>query len=81
MKTKDQFPFGIIDFRNIPGSTFEGTISTLFNEGFMAKFNDYASPKLREPDVWLWIMDGRRSEQVYGIVRTLQPEYVVTKSY
>ena len=77
----DRFPFGIIDFRSIPGSTFEGTMSTPFYEPFMSKFVEYASPKLREVDIWLWIVEDRRAEQVYEIVRKMQPDYAVSKSH
>ena len=77
----DRFPFGMIDFRNIPGSSFEGTMSTPFYEPFLSKFVDYASPKFREVDIWLWIVEDRRAEQVYEIVRKLQPDYAVSKSH
>lgn len=81
LKAKDRFPFAILDFRNIPGSSFEGTMSTPFYEPFLTKFNDYGSPRLREPDVWLWMVEDRRAEQVYDIVRKMQPEYVVSKAH
>ena len=81
IKANDHFPFALIDFRNIPGSSFEGTMSTLFHEQFMAKFVDYASPKLREVDIWLWIVEDRRAEQVHEIARKLHPEYAVSKSH
>jgi hypothetical protein len=80
-KAGGRFPFGMIDFRNIPGSSFEGTMSTLFYDPFLSKFVDYASPKFREIDVWLWIVEDRRAEQVYDLVRKLQPEYAVSKSH
>ena len=38
---------------------------------------DYASPKFREVDIWLWIVEDRRAEQVYEIVLKLHPEYAV----
>jgi hypothetical protein len=77
----DRFSFGLIDFRNILGHTFEGTMSTPFYEGFMPKFVEYTSPKLREVDVWLWIVEDRRAEHVFEIVRKLQPDYTVSKSH
>ena len=61
-RARDRFPFGMIDFRNNPGSSFEGTMSTLFHEPFMSKFADYASTKLREIDIWLWIVEDRRAK-------------------
>ena len=80
-KAGDRFPFGMIDFRNIPGSSFEGTMSTLFYDPFLSKFVDYASPKFREIDIWLWIVEDRRAEQVFDLARKLQPEYAVSKSH
>ena len=50
-RARDRFPFAIIDFRNIPGSSFLGTMSTLFHEFFMSKFVVYASPKLKNIDI------------------------------
>ena len=80
-KARDRFPLGFIDFRNVPGSSFEGTMSTLFYDPFLSKFVDYASPKFREVDIWIWIVEDRRSEQVFTLVRKLQPEYAVSKSH
>ena len=40
-KAGDHFPFAMLDFRNIPGSSFEGTMSTPFYEPFFSKFVDY----------------------------------------
>lgn len=80
-KAKDRFSFALLDFRNIPGSSFEGTMSVPFYEPFLSKFVEYASPRLREPEVWLWIVEDRRAEQVYEIARKLQPEYAVSKSH
>lgn len=68
-KTKNWFPFRIINFRKIPRSLFEGTMSILFYEPFVLKLVDYANTKLRELDIWLWIVEDRRTEQVYEIVR------------
>ena len=47
----------------------------------MSKFVEYASPKLREVDIWLWTVEDRRAEQVYEIVRKMQPDYAVSKSH
>jgi hypothetical protein len=60
LRAKEHFHFALIDFKNIPSSSFEGTMSTLFHEPFLAKFVDYASPKLREIDTWLWIVEDKR---------------------
>ena len=48
---RDRFPFGMIDFKNIPRSSFEGTMSTPFYEPFLLKFLDYASLKFKEVDI------------------------------
>ena len=83
MRTKagDRFPFGMIDFRNIPGASFEGTKSTRFYEPFLSKFVDYANPKFREVNVWLWIVGDRRAKLVYKMVQNLKPKYAVLKSH
>ena len=46
-------------------------MSTPFYKPFMSKFVEYANPKLREVDKWLWIVEDRRAEQVFEIVRKL----------
>ena len=80
-KAEGRFPFGMIDFRNIPYGSTEGAMSSLFYEKFIAKFVDYGSPRFREVDVWMWIVEDRKSEQVYDLVRKLQPDYAVSKSH
>lgn len=81
IKAGDKFPFSLIDFRNIPGGSIEGAMSSPFYEPFFSKFVDYASPRLREVDIWLWIVEDKKSEQVYELVRRLQPDYAVSKSH
>ena len=44
-------------------------MSTFFYEPFVLKLVDYANTKLRELDIWLWIVKDRRTEEVYEIVR------------
>lgn len=80
-KIKDWFLFAILDFRNVPCSSFEGTMSMPFYEPFLTKFNEYASPMLREPDLWLWIVEDKMAEQVYDIVRKMLPEYAMSKTH
>src|ERR1700737_2742336 len=65
-------PHGEVRDRNIPGSSFKRTMSTLFYDPFLSKFVDYASPKFREIDIWLWIVEDRRAEQVFELARKLQ---------
>lgn len=82
VKANDHISFALLDFRNIPGHTFEGSMSTPFYESFMAKFVDYGCPRMKEPAVWLWIVEDRRAEQVFELVtRKMQPEYAVTKCH
>ena len=80
-KIGDRFSFGMIDFRNILGSSFEGTMSTLFYEPFLFQCVNYVSPKFKEINIWLWIVEDKRTEQVYKLVRKLQLEYAVSKSH
>jgi hypothetical protein len=56
-------------------------MSTLFHKPVLAKLVDYATPKLGEINIWLWIVEYRRAEQVYDIVRKLQLEYAVSESH
>jgi hypothetical protein len=50
-------PFGIIDFRCILGCTRQGIKGMPFYEPFMSKFVSFKSPDIREPHVWLWVVD------------------------
>jgi hypothetical protein len=43
-------------------------MSILFHEPFMARFIEYASPRLREINIWMWIMEYRKTKQVHEIV-------------
>ena len=81
VKIEDRFPFGLIDWRLVPGGAIEGAISCLFYKPFFTKLVYYGSPRFWEIDIWLWIVEDRRAEQVYEIVRKLQPEYAVSKSH
>ncbi len=81
LKAGDRFPFSIIDFRCIPGGSIEGAMSCPFYEPFIAKFVEYGCPRFREVDIWLWIVEDSKSEQVYELVRKLQPDYAVSKSH
>jgi len=81
VKAQDRFPFSIVDFRNIPGGSIEGAMSCPFYEPFLTKFMDYGCPRFREVDIWLWIVEDRKAEQVYEVVRKLQPEYAFSKSH
>ena len=80
IKARDGFPFSMIDFENIPGGSIEGAMSCPFYKPFITKFVDYGCPWFREVDIWFWIVEDRKSEQVYEIVCKLQPEYAVLKS-
>ena len=71
IRAGDRFPFSLSDFRNIHGGSIEGAMSSPFYEPFFSKFADYGSPRLREVDIWLWIVEDMKSEQVYELVRKL----------
>ena len=81
VRAGDRFPFGLIDFRNAPGGAIKGAISCPFYEPFLTKFADYGSPRLREVDIWVFVVEDRMAEQVYEIVRKLQPDYAYSKSH
>ena len=80
-KVKDRFLFTIMDFGNLSSWAFEGRMNTPFYKPFTSKVIEYTSPKLREPKVWLWIVENMRIEQVYKIVRKLQMDYDGMKSH
>ena len=44
-------------------------MNTPFYNPFLAKFLEYASPKMKEPDVWLWIVEDKRAEHIYKIMK------------
>ena len=73
-KAEGHLQFRMIDFRNIPYGSTEGAMSSLFYNLFLTKFVDYGRARFREVDVWLWIIENRKSEQVYDLVRKLQPD-------
>ena len=50
-------PFAMIDFRGIPGSSRQGARGMPFYEPFMTRFAEHRSPAMREPHVWLWIVE------------------------
>lgn len=80
-KAGGKFPFGLIDFRNIPYGSTEGAMSSPFYDKFITKFVDYGCPRFREVDIWLWIVEDKKSEQVYELVRKLQSDYTVHKAH
>lgn len=81
VKAGDRFPFALMDFRNIPGHTIGGSIDAPFYEFFMPKFIEYGCPRFREVDIWLWIVEDVKAEQLYELVKRLQPDYAVSKSH
>lgn len=80
-KAGGRFPFGMIDFRNIPYGSTEGAMTSPFYDRFLAHFVDYGCPRFREVDIWLWIVEDKKSEQVYELVRKLQSDYAVSKAH
>lgn len=61
LKAKDHISFALLEFRNYMGSSLKGAMSTPFYNPFLAKFVKYASPKMKEPDVWLWIVEDKKN--------------------
>ena len=74
-------PFAVIDFRSIPGASSRGTKDLPFYNPFMAKFMDYKSPNMREPHVWLWIVEQEKLPDIMQLYdSTIKFEYSVYQS-
>jgi hypothetical protein len=74
-------PFGIIDFRCIPGCGRQGIKGMPFYEPFMSKFVAFKSPSIREPHVWLWISDHERLAAVTDFYEAhIKHEYILFHS-
>ena len=74
-------PFAVIDFRGIPGAYKQGAQGEPFYNPFMAKFMDYKSPTMREPHVWLWIVETERLSVVTDLYEnTIKFEYNIFHS-
>ena len=75
------FPFAVIDYRMVPGSHTKGDMSSPFFDQFMKAFVKFKSPNMHEPEVWLWIVDAERQEQVHDLYRsTLSDQYTIHRS-
>jgi hypothetical protein len=61
LNAKDHISFALLEFMNYMGSSLKGIMSTPFYNPFLAKFVEYASPKMKEPDVWLWIVEDKKT--------------------
>lgn len=59
--------FAILDFRGIPGAWKTGSADSAFYEPFYTAFKKYRSPHIREPHVWLWIVDVDKAAQVMNL--------------
>ena len=69
-------PFALIDFRGIPGAYRQGGVDMPFYEPFMTKFQEHKSPGMREPHVWLWIVEQEKLPVVTGLYdKTVKHEY------
>ena len=69
-------PFAVIDFRGIPGAYKQGAQGEPFYNPFMAKFMDHKSPTMREPHIWLWIVETERLSVVTDLYEnTIKFEY------
>lgn len=63
---KYHISFALLDFRNIMRSMLEGTMSTPFYDPFLTKFIECTCPRMKEPNVWLWIVGDKKAEQLYS---------------
>ena len=74
-------PFAIIDFRTLPGVNKTKPAGVAFYNPFMAKFQEFKSPAMREPRVWLWIVDAERLPAVVELYEaTIKYEYNIYHS-
>lgn len=73
-------PFAIMDFRSIPGSYRQPPPGQHFYTPFMNKFIDYKSPAMREPHVWLWVVEQEKVPAVLELYETLKFEYNIFQS-
>jgi hypothetical protein len=74
-------PFALIDFRSIPGAKVRGTKDMPFYNPFMGKFMEYKSPAMREPHVWLWIVEQERLSDILELYeKTIKFEYSIYHS-
>ena len=65
-------PFALIDFRGIPGGSRQGGVDMPFYNPFISKFIEYKSPAIREPHVWLWIVE----QEKLPVVVALYEQYI-----
>src|SRR6202022_3359419 len=71
-------PFALIDFRGIPGASRQGAKDMPFYNPFMMKFMEYKSPAMREPHVWLWIVEQERLSEILELYeKTIKFEYSI----
>lgn len=62
-------PFVLIDLMLVPGSKTKGIMSMPFFDPFMKAFIKFRHPNIGEPNVWLWIVDAERQDEVYDLYR------------
>jgi hypothetical protein len=74
-------PFALLDFRHLPGLSRHGDKDMPFYNPFMAKFMDYKSPAMREPHIWLWIVEQDNQAEVTELYeKTIKFEYDIFHS-
>ena len=74
-------PFAILEFRGIPGASRQGAKGVPFYNPFMEKFLEYKSPAMREPHVWLWIVEQKKVSVVTELYEeTMKFEYNIFHS-
>ena len=72
-KAGGRFPFGMIDFRNIPYGSTERAMSGPFYDKFITKFVDYGCPRFREVDIWLWIIETKSQSRCTSLSASCNP--------
>lgn len=76
MKANDHIFFVLLDFGNSPKSLFKRTMTTLLYEPFLAKFVEYVGSMMKHPNLWLWIVEDIRANEVEMLL-----EFVVSTSH
>ena len=70
------FPFAVIDFSGIPSASRRGAKGEPFYNLFMTKFMEYKLPTMREPHVWLKIVEQEKLSSVTKLYKdTIKFQY------
>ena len=70
------FPFAVIDFSGIPSASRQGAKGEPFYNLFMTKFMEYKLPTMKEPHVWLGIVEQEKLSSVTKLYKdTIKFQY------